>query len=139
MSDTLTGLSLDAEVARVLGYTNVRESQLQPGRLAGRGPDGMTGTFPAYSAADCSGLAPVLAWLTENAPTAEQVDAMGMTRDGPPYFQCARRTDGQWWAEYTAVVHYEGPQSVIESELSATLPEAACRLLVAWAAKRPAG
>jgi hypothetical protein len=127
-TETLTGRDLDAAVAVIIGPWDDTLPDWDQAKAF----------VPRFSDASCSGLAPVLAWLRENAPTEAQVAAMGASRDGPAYLQFACRSDGQWWAEYTAVVHYEGPQSVIESELSPTLPAAACRLVVAWAAKKAA-
>jgi hypothetical protein len=152
-TETLTGREIDVRVAKVLGWRWVMP-QTTPGRAYLHPPEKVAdwlpafvsevppegkqlcdNAMPAYSAPDCSGLAPVLAWLAENRPTREQAAAETA---------CLRR--GHWCR-----VHFEEQPdgwvacymdaggdmvSAVEGE---TLPAAACRLLVAWAAKREGG
>jgi hypothetical protein len=157
--ESLAGRLLDAEVARVLGWTAIglwtsdTDDAPTPDDWFGVPPKDWPGretvTFrghertavtplPTFSADSCSGLAPVLAWLEANAPTKEQVDAIyGVDSDEGALLMFERGTE-EWQVSYDPCFVYDGPHggAVICLSYGDSLPPAACRLLVAWAAKR---
>lgn len=104
MTDTLSGRALDAAVALVIGPW---DASLPDWEIA-------KGLVPRYSSPDCSGLAPVLAWLDANT------GGWSAWSDGM----------GQYgvWIDQTHAAQFEmtGP----------TLPEVACRLLVSWSERK---
>jgi hypothetical protein len=140
-TETLTGRDLDTAVARAMGYENVRDSKFQPPGLVGT-RDGLNVRLPAYSAGNCSGLAPVLSWLAENAPTREQFVALFSTGWHPPDGHRALlviwTADGVWYAGY-CMTWVDFPTQPFFQKQAPTLPVAACRLLVAWAARKANG
>jgi hypothetical protein len=70
--------------------------------------------LPRYSAADFSGFAPVVEWLTANAPGGACPEFIGYSNGG-----------GARFAYY--------PEDVGDlTTRGASIPEAACRLVVAW-------
>jgi hypothetical protein len=112
----LTGRDLDAEVAKVLGWRNVtvRPLAFNHYMVTGLDPaDGVDRMCPKYSDEWCSGLAPVLAWLTENGGVSFE-----------------------WEGENWHAIGFPEPESIVC--IGPTLPEAAARLLVAWAKRRSA-
>jgi hypothetical protein len=113
----LTGRDLDAAVAAVLGWRNVTVRPLAFNRymVTGIDPaDGVDRMCPKYSDPWCSGLAPVLAWLTEQPDVSVTFES---ERDG-----------------WRGLLVPRGGRA--ESLTAPTLPEVAARLLVAWAKRR---
>lgn len=123
-TDTLTGRLLDAKVAEAMGWTDINphcDIGASFGFGAGIPPGESLGyPIPPYSAADCSGLAPVLAWLVENGPEGINLE---LVFDGYGW------RAGYWDADKLEWI-------CVRDTDASTLPLAACRLLVAWAAKR---
>jgi hypothetical protein len=136
-TETLTGRELDAAVAKVLGWRWVMP-QTTPGRAYLHPPEKVAdwlptfvsevppegkqlcdNAMPAYSAPDCSGVAPVLAWLEKETPDGLNLEFVN---------------DGYGWRAGYWHPHELKWVYVVDTE--STLPTAACRLLVAWAAKR---
>jgi hypothetical protein len=153
-TETLTGRELDAAVAKVLGWRWVMP-QTTPGRaylhppekaadwlpafVSEVPPEGKQlcdNAMPAYSAPDCSGLAPVLAWLEANRPTRDQ--AKGMLCIEVTQVNLVLANDGsRWYAQYLATpADFENETLVLLEDVHEILPEAGCRLVLAWAKRR---
>lgn len=166
-TDALNGRELDAAVAESLGWRWVcapigkmrygqRVYLAPPEQIEGmvkeylftfdQLPPGVRcdfqNTMPSWSAPDCSGLAPVLAWLTEHRPTREQAERIANLRAAwlKPDLVFQLDAEGQWEAAYSAYsygYHRQGDvERYVEWAVAPTLPEAACRLLVAWAGRK---
>jgi hypothetical protein len=152
-TETLTGRQLDAAVAEAMGWTAIGQWTgdeaptdddwvgVPPKDWPGRETVTVYGQertavafllrFSSYS-----GFAPVLAWLEANRPTREQAGELAGLRNnvwGVSLSLDWDEHDRVWEATYSI----PGEWAVIGR--APTLPEAACRLLVAWAAKREGG
>jgi hypothetical protein len=133
-TETLTGHDLDAAVARVLGWREFHATRHSGGSGFGS-PDGDHHT-DSFSAADCSGLAPVLAWLEANGPTKKDAIRLETLHRvyGPVFPEFGYDPARPAWEAHYRIRTDDGVTSLL-MELAPTLPAAACRLLVAWAAR----
>ncbi len=129
MTETLTGRELDLAVAEAMGWKHYGEKDrrcLPPG---GEWQDDVS--FTEHG----SGLAAVLDWLTANAPTREQAEAIMGPFEEPvrgPWLDF-HLGNGPWIARW--YVEEDGQNEQWTCELTGkapTLPEAAAKLLLAW-------
>jgi hypothetical protein len=139
MTDTpageLSGRDLDAAVAEAMEIPVTRR-QYKSMYIPDLGdPKGRQILF--YSSPDCTGLAPVLAWLRENAPTAEQAAAeLGFADVTGQAWLGFMERDEAWSAHYLVDTDGGACQAELFDARGDSLPVVACRLLVAWAGKR---
>ncbi len=135
----LTGRDLDCAVATAMGWTDVAPHPYYGmDRPQGHPPHGGMEWVPHYSAADCSGVAPVLAWLEANGPTVEEVERYcgGVEAERGAVLALAKSPGENWYANYSfATLRLSTGERLLYAKGS-TLPEAAARLLVAWAGRK---
>ncbi len=126
MTAALTGRELDLAVAEAMGIIVRARRQDEPQMYVPDFADEQGRQLTAYSAPDFSGFAAVVARLVENA----QGDT---PRRKTLTFSLSPSVNGEWLAgvESDEVSENQHPADWAFAS-GATLPEAACRLLVAW-------